>query len=299
MQSQEISTLRVAVRLTRAFFNEEWPKRIAAANRTATSQSLTVDDVYAHCLPYIAVFGSDIDKLEEFGLSIVEAEWTDGVTELMRIVEDWITLSERLWPGRNFHPATGAPSILALRLVANWCAKAADLTSLNIMSVLLTRPLAIIESTGKASTLPFVDRRDLFWPEAMLNYADTGVRYVKDESWKNTGMRDLFASEGDYLGGLSVFFFLAGLLYQVRQRDPNSPLYPGFKLIQGSSASIEHFLAKISSDARLIQKLAEMANLSVESFRAGWPDWIKILNDASLGGRYFTGRWAPIRLDIF
>jgi hypothetical protein len=184
-------------------------------------------------------------------------------------------------------------------MVANWSAKAVDDSSLDAVRVMLTRPLAATDSTGQPNTLPLVDRRDLFWSPAMLEYSDKTVLYIREQSWNTNGVRKMFASEQDYLNGLSVFLFTTALMYQARHPDAAWPLYPGFKLISGSSPAIQHFVSRISADRKSLETLAAMAGEDAGRFKEKWPERINVLNAASLGGRHdIMLHWSPIQQQI-
>jgi len=286
-KSRDAPALRALVRQTGAFFTEEWPRRIERLNLEApASAQVATGQIYEHCLPYIQRFSPDAEGVEQFGLALVEAEYDEGLAGMFRILKKWISLSEQNWPGRSSRAVRGAPALLALRLLANWGAKAADDMLLDILRFLLTQPLETTESTGQAATLPLVDRRDLFWPEGLFGRADLAVQYLQTESWTNDGLQNMFMSKQDYLNGLSRFLFTAALIYDARHPDKLFPLYPGFKLIRGSSASITAFARKLSIDASLVEPLAKAANEDVAIFKAKWPERVKRLNAAQLGGRY-------------
>jgi hypothetical protein len=284
-KAKDQTTLRGMVRATRAFFAEEWPRRIEKLNLEApASAQIATDQIYEHCLPYVQRFSPDAERVEQFGLALVDAEYEAGLTEIFRLLEDWISLSQRYWPGGSLRAVRGAPALLALRALANWGAKAADDMLLDVLRLLLTQPLATTESSGQTATLPLVDRRDLFWPAGLFDRADLAVQYLQTESWTNDGLQKMFASQQDYLNGLSRFLFSAALIHDAR--DETLPLYPGFKLIRGSSATITAFVKKLSADSGLIEALARAAGEDTTTFRARWPERVRRLNDAKLGGRY-------------
>jgi len=285
-KSRDAPALRALVRETRGFFSQEWPGLMEKLNLEgpATPQ-VPRDQIYEHCLPYIQRFSADTNQVEVFGLALVEAEYEAGLTEMFRVLEDWISLSQRYWPGGSLRPVRGAPALLALRALANWGAKAADDMSLDLLTLLLTQPLETVESTGQTATLPLVDRRDLFWPEGLLGLADLAVQYLQTESWTNDGLQKMFASQQNHLNGLSRFLFSAALIHDARHPDETWPLYPGFKLMRGSSAAITAFAKKLSANPSLIEALAKAAAEDAVTFRARWPERAHRLNEAKLGGR--------------
>ncbi len=95
----------------------------------------------------------------------------------------------------------------------------------------------------------------------------------------------MFATRQDYLDGLSRVLFLTAVIFDARHPDDEWHLFPGFKLIDGSSRSIRAFVSKISASADDLATPAKMANEDADTFRANWPARIKRLNEAKLGGR--------------
>jgi hypothetical protein len=284
-KSRDAPAIRAVVRETRGFFLREWPRLMEKLNlEVRASAQVATDQIYEHCLPYIQNFSPDAERVEQFGLALVEAEYEDGLADAFRILEDWINLSQQRSRSESLRAVRGTPALLALRALANWGAKAADDMLLDILRLLLTQPLATTESSGQTATLPLVDRRDLFWPEGLFDRADLAVQYLQTESWTNDGLQKMFASQQDYLNGLSRFLFSAALIHDAR--GETLPLYPGFKLIRGSSAAITAFAKKLSADPSLIEALAKAASEDTAAFRARWPERVRRLNDAKLGGRY-------------
>jgi hypothetical protein len=285
-KSRDAPAVRAIVRETRRFFSREWPRLMEKLNleMPATAQVPT-DQIYEHCLPYIQRFSPDAERVEQFGLALVDEKYDDGLAHVFRILEDWINLSQQYRPGGSLRAVRGAPGLLALRALANWGAKAVDDMSLDILGFLLTHPLDTIESSGQAATLPLVDRRDLFWPEGLFGRADLAVRYLQTESWGSEGLQRMFASQQDHLSGLSRFLFTAALIYDARHPEEAWPLYPGFKLIPGSSGALRAFASKLRTDPKLVEPIARMANEDVTTFKAKWSERVKRLNDAPVGGR--------------
>lgn len=292
--------VRAIVVETRRHFLRQWPRLIDELNQEAPAAAqVPTDQIYEHCLPYIQKFSPDAEPVEQFGLALVAEEYGDGLAEMLRILESWISLSEEYRPGGSLRAVRGAPGLLALRCLANWGAKAADEMGLDILGLLLTHPLTTTESSGQAATLPVVDRRDFFWPEGLFGRADLAVRYLQEESWSNEGLQRMFASRQDHLGGLSRFLFTAALIYDARHPDEYMPLYPGFKLIRGSSGAVRAFVSRVRADPKLVGALAQMAGEDVPTFRANWPERRRRLNEAPLGGRHdLFSDWEHIQEDI-
>jgi hypothetical protein len=292
--------VRAIVVETRRYLSREWPRLIDQLNEEAPpGAQVATDQIYEHCLPYIQRFSPDAERVEQFGLALVAEEYGDGLAEMLRILEGWISLSEEYRPGGSLRAVRGAPGLLALRCLANWGAKAADDMGLDILGLLLTHPLTTTESGGQAATLAVVDRRDFFWPEGLFGRADLAVRYLQEESWSNEGLQRMFPLRQDHLGGLSRFLFTAALIYDARHPEEYMPLYPGFKLIRESSDAVRAFVSRVRADPKLVGALAQMAGEDVPTFRANWPERRRRLNEAPLGGRHdLFLDWDRIQEDI-
>lgn len=230
-----------------------------------------MDEIYQFSRGVIASFADDIGQVEELGLRLTEAEYEPGVEELFKLVEDWLSLNERIWPGRTIPAVTGAPGLLALRLLLNCTAKAAEVSSFKLIKLLLTSPITTVESTGQTSHQSLIERRDLFWPRATYEYADLGVISIRDGSWENPAIRTMFTTQDEYNSYLAVSLFLVDLGYEIRHQSAAAPLYPGFKLIKGASAGIRRFLSRIADSPARIGALAAVFEQDPFIFERDWP----------------------------
>lgn len=291
-RSGDPAALRSVIRLARSFFLAEWPRRIELLDSQPRPERAVEAEIYARCLPLIDTFAVDIYLLEEFGLVLVEAGYTEGLVELLRIAEDWISLSDRAWPGTSYRPVRGAPALLALRVLASWSAKGVDQGSLAILRVLLTSPLQTVDASGQVSSRPLVDRGDLFYAEGLLGYANLTVTYLSQASWEHKGLREMFATREDYLSGLAVFLFLTDFLFVARNAGREFRIYPAYRLVEGSTEALHRFVARLPESSDQLEELASMTGESLGDFRKNWAERVRTLNDARLDhlGDWLTGR---------
>jgi hypothetical protein len=284
---------RMMIRQTRAHFEEVWPKRIdelSAAEQTGSG--IAEDAIYDSCVPTIEEFAIDIAVVEHLALSLADGDDADGVISLFRIMEDWITLSAQPRSGRNLRAAFGSPELLALRILMNCGAKAADNLGFDVMGALLGTPIETRVRSGQSRLAPLPAMRSMFFPEALLGRADLGVLYIARESWKSPLVQHTFASrQQDYLDGLARFLFVTSLVADARFPDSWGKFYPGFKLISGASATIAALIKRLAVTPELVTSFAALTGEDVATFRNRFTERIDALNNAALGGRYFTSLW--------
>jgi hypothetical protein len=161
----------------------------------------------------------------------------------------------------------------------------------------LTEPV-VTRDGSEIDDSPLGSRSELFHPDAFLDRADLAVRYIEESSLQSLGVRSMFAGERDYKDALAVFLFVAGLVYLGRNPQEHWPLYPGFKLIEGSSTAIRTFVSILQHSADLIRELAAMTGEGPGMFKENWGRRVQILNDAELGGHYRLYDWRPVPLEI-
>jgi MinD-like ATPase involved in chromosome partitioning or flagellar assembly len=289
--------LRSLIRRTRSYFASAWPDRIEELNRAQAERGIAEAEIFDYASGELRNFSPEAAKTEQLGLAIVDAEYLDALPLLTRVLEDWITLSERTRSGRITRAVVGAPGLVALRCFCNWGAKAIDNQSFRMTGALLGTPVSTDGTSGEGRTAKISERTDLFFSEGMLGRADLTVRYIERSSWEDRIATPFFAGQEDYRDGLSVFLFLITMLGN-EQRPDRRPLYPGFKLIPGSPRAIRSFIAKISGSGSL-PDLAELFGEDVATFRTRWSERVKIINEAQLGYRYdFGSEWPRLPPEI-
>ncbi len=283
-RSGDPSVLRTTVRLTRAYLRDDWIKRIAEKNAKVSGASITRDDLYEVALREVKDFEPAILKLEEFGLGLIDSERFGDLQSIFRLIEQWISLSTRAWPGTSSKIAVGVPSLLALRVLANWSAKAIDNGSMEGLGTLLFTPLQSEAFGGQPVSQCLVEREDMFYSQAFLGHADDTLRYICQESVKSEGIMKFFSNDRDYLGALAVFFFMVDFMFFPRHAADNYRVFPAFRLIPGGPDAVRAFLDRMKSNGDLFAEVARLAGEDVPSFKQKWPERIKHINEAKLGG---------------
>ena len=286
---------RTMVRQTRTYFGEVWPRRIEEITKSKPGGRIPEEEIYSSCTATIAEFAVDIETIEHLALTLTDGDDAEALVSLYRIFEDWIAFSARPRSGPILRAAAGAPELLAFRILTNCGAKAADNLSVELLHVILDSPLEAATSSGQNRLAPLIERRNMFFSEGMLGFADLTVLYVARESWKSGGVRAAFASQQDFNNGLARFLFLAALVTDVRFPDKWGP-YPGFKLIPGASAAIAALIQRLSANPELVAAVASLAGEAEINFRERFPERINAINKASLGHRYWLHNWDNLPL---
>lgn len=281
---------RGMVRQTRAYFSEAWPARIDEMTRSRPGGQIPEEQIYSTCASIIAEFAADVQAVEYLALTLTDAEDSEGLVSLYRIFQDWIALSARPRSGTILRAAVGAPELLAFRILCNCGAKAVDNSSVGLLRAILDSPLEAATSSGQSRVAPLIERRNMFFSEAMLGFADLTVLYLARESWNSSGIQSTFVSQQDFYEGLAGFLFVAALVTAVRLPDRWGP-YPGFKLINGASASIAALIHRLSTSPRLVAEMADIAGETESDFRARFSERVDALNKAELGHRYWLFDW--------
>lgn len=284
----DLPRVREGVRQARAFFDSTWPEKIRAHGRRQEPESVPRDKIYDSCLPVIADFERDVLRLEEFWLRVVDADYSDACIALCRVLEDWLSFTGARWEDSSLKAARGAPSLMALRFLLGGVARAIDNWSAKTVGLLLGQPLQANDMFDGVQTLSLVDRRDLFYPPAFLEYADLGARYLADLFPKSRGIERLFISEKQYRENLAVAYFLVTMINLARHPSESEPLFPGFKLIEDSSTSVLGFVQRLKRSPEMIGSLSGVVGESPADFRTAWARRMAVINEATLGPRYFT-----------
>jgi hypothetical protein len=293
-RSSDQAMIRTVVRLTRAFFQEAWPAKIQDLNNHTANKQLTNNEIYEYCLPVVDQFESDITKLEEFGLALIDTDRFDLTVELLRVLEDWISWSERIWPGRSLRPVIGTPSLLALRLLANWSAKAIDNRRLDGLGSLLLTPLQTQGHSRELLSQPLIERGELFYSEAFMGYANFTTQYLFTRSWESEGVRRLFGTREDYLGSLAVFFFIDDFIYVTRHPGQDVRIYPAFRQIENGTEAVRSFIARVAASGALLEGWAKLVNETADAFKDRWAERIAPINAAPTGDPFDRFRPEPL-----
>ena len=275
---------RLIARLTRNFFQSTWPGKVADLNKQGmANRQVTENDILEYVLPIVRQFSSDILRFEGYGLGLIESEFSDGLIPLLRILEDWLTLSSKIWPGQSWKPIIGSPGLMAVRSLNTWGAKTCHELLFEGLPTLLTHPLVVTGWNDETTRVTLTDRPDLLHSDALLGYGTVTLQYLASEPWENPWTREVFPSLRDYELGLAQFLFLTCFIHQARHPDAQWPLYPAFKLIEKSQQAVQAILARIFADNAVLRLFADMCRESEADFRVNFTPRVRAVKSAQTG----------------
>jgi len=159
-------------RLTKAELLPLINNTLNTLNEKGKGGQVTRDQIFGQAMEYIAAFEPITNTIEHFGLASTQESWQPGLETMMRLAGNLISVSERPQPGQVIKYAQGAPALMAWRMICLCGAKALDDDEFDLIKYIMTEPIEVEEATGKFSNRPLIERRDLFFPDAFLGYAN-------------------------------------------------------------------------------------------------------------------------------
>jgi hypothetical protein len=283
-RERDILGLRLIMRLTRRYFAGTWPARLVELNAAQEGeQRLEEGKIYEYALPLITNFSQDIEKVEFFALSLVDADWDGAIPSLLDLAGDWITYSDEQPSGRGYRAIQGSPALCAWRLLCLVGTKAMSDNSITILKTVLRHPIESRELGGQLNMRPLAGRARLFWPEALLGYANLGVQYLSELCTRHEHVAGEFVSNTEYLQSLSKFLVIASLAVEVDSPDRAYPLYPGYRDLKGATQAMESLVGRLRRSPEFLQAVAGVLDETPEEFRKAWTERARRQNSESLG----------------
>jgi hypothetical protein len=236
---------------------------------------------------YIVVAEPTIQGIEQFALTAEEVGWNEGVKEAMGFAGDLITMSESPGDGHNVRFATGLPALLAWRMLVVMGAKALSEEAYELVDLILNDPIES-ERHGRFSHRPLRERRNLFYSEAFLGYANFTVLYLKDLWDNHPHIRNFFESKEAFEFSVAQFLMLVSLACAFHSDDPQ--FYPGYKLLPATQASraMSALSSRLGSRADFREKIAKIIGFKDgPTLEREWPALATKANEAKLGSNYW------------
>lgn len=286
-RSQEAKTI---LRLTRAQLVRLTDQVLKSLHEREAPGQVTRDKILERAKEYIAEVGSVIKNVEDFGLACIQESWQPGVEITLKLSGNLISISEKPRYDRVIRYAQGAPSLMAWRMLCLCGAKALDDDELELVSYILREPIEVEEASGRFSNRPLIARRDLFYPEAFLGYANLAMQYM-DRLWDdNPHLSSYFDSDESYQLALAKFFVLVVLAASPDER--NRPLYPGYRLLKQAERAMSSLTGRMFSSPDYFEKMAQTIGTSGADLMKDWTERTKLINSVS------AGAWHPLRHEV-
>ena len=174
---------------------------------------------------------------------------------------------------------------MAWRMLCLCGAKALDDDELDLLSYILREPIEVEEASGRFSNRHLIERRDLFYPEAFLGYANFPMQYM-DVLWNDTPHLKLyFDSNESYQLAIAKFFILV-VLAALPDED-NRPLYPGYRLLKQAGRAMSSLTSRMFSSLDYFQGIAQTIGVSSSDLMRDWTERVKLINSVGSEG------WPP------
>jgi len=282
--SGQPQAVNIVLRLTRAELQPSMKKLLDTLNQREVPTSIQRDQIPVLAQEYIANVDSLIHKVEQFVLASIEEGWVAGTWLGIRLAGDWISLSERRTNGHVVRFAQGVPALLAWRLLILSGAKALAEEAFNLLGIILSEPIEVEDQSGRFSNRSFIQRRDLFYPEAFLGYANYPMRYIA-ELWKNEPhLNDFFTSEKDYQFAVAKFLMVVALA--APPNESGHPLYPGYRLLPQARGAMSSLCSRMAASESYLRGIAQAIGETAASLRGTWSERVKLANSVGLGSEY-------------
>jgi hypothetical protein len=269
------------LRLTRAALLPAISQKISELNQREVPSQIKQDQTLGLAREFTNVVEPIVQKVEEFVLASVEEQWAPGLQLGLRLSGDLISLSRRPHSGRSIKLAQGAPALLAWRLLLCSGAKALSEESFDLLSIILKESIEVEDYNGRFSNQPLIERRDLFWPEALLGNAYYGTKYIV-ELWDYAPhLHEFFTSKEQFHFDLAKFYMVVALA--TPPDDFGHPLYPGYRLFPEARRAMSSLCSRLAHSANYLEGIAQALGESAAHFRESWSERVKLLNSVELG----------------
>jgi hypothetical protein len=279
---------QTVLRLTRSELRPLMKSSLAELNERDVPGSVTAEQVPGIAQEYISVIEDITNPVEEFALAAVEEGWADGIKVALRLAEEWISLGEQRPSGPSVRLAQGAPAILAWRLIVVSGGKALVDDEFEILDIVVNEPLEVESQNGRFSHRSIVQRRDLFYPEALLGHADRGIRFLSGVWGRQPHLHKFFDSEEEYQFGVAQFLMVAALAYYSSEdTEGQSQLYPGYRVMPQAKRAMSALCSRLSASQTHREGIARVIGKSSSSLLHVWSELVARANGARLGGGYF------------
>jgi len=273
-------------RKTRPVLVRELTSIIRKLNETGKVGSIAEPDIPKVAQEYIAVAEPIMVGIEQFALTAVEVDWREGAKEALGFAGDLITMSEPTG-GRSIRFATGLPGLLALRLLIIMGAKALMEEAYELADLIINDPIES-ERHGRFSHRPLRDRRNLFYSEAFLGYANLTAVYMNGLWERHSHIQHFFESKESFEFYVAQFLMLMSLTSAFNGDDRQ--FYPGYKLFPRDQAlrAMSFLSSRLANRADYREKIAKIIGFKNGSeLGSEWTSLASKANEAKLGSNYW------------
>lgn len=281
---------KTVMRLTKAELIRLINQNLKSLNEREDAGQVTKDKILESAEEYIAEVEPITKNIENFGLACIQEGWKPGVEITLKLSGNLISISQRPRGGRVIRFAQGAPSLLAWRMLCLCGAKALDDDEIDLVSYVLREPIEVEEASGRFSNRSLTERRDLFYPEAFLGYANFPMQYM-DALWDNNPHLEMyFDSNESYQLAIAKFFILVVLA--ASPDENNRPLYPGYRLLKQAGRAMSSLTSRMFSSPDYFKNIAQIIGIPSADLMRDWTERARLINSVPSGG------WHPLRHEV-
>ena len=155
---------------------------------------------------------------------------------------------------------------------------------------LVNEPISVTQLSGRRTFRDLSEHRDLFYPEALLGYADLGIKQVAAVYPTAGYFEQVFGSQEDFNTSLAEFLILVALRGIVSEHEP---VYPGYRLLEGFPDARGRLIARIRTQPDELAAIAAVLGLTSDDLLARWQELATAANEPALGPGYFGGARLP------
>jgi hypothetical protein len=272
-------------RKTRPILLREVGSIVQALNRRNAPGPIQPRDIPKLAQEYLAVGEPAVQGIEKFALTSVEVRWKEGVIAAIAFAGDLITMSESTGSGYTIRFATGLPALLAWRLLILTGAKSLTEEAYDLTNLIINHPIES-ERHGRFSHRPLRERRNLFYSEAFLGYANFTVLYLQDLWDRHAHIQEFFGSKEDFEFSVAQFLMLVSLTYSFHNDDQ---FYPGYRLLLRAQAlrAMSALSSRLAGLPDYRNEIATIVGLKDgATLQREWPALASRANEAKLGSDY-------------
>lgn len=288
--------LRSVVRRTVRDGQNAIPNRVDQLNSTPTASTLKRNEIEEEALKFENEFAPITGDTELMALGLASEGWETGAQGILEIAGSLISIGEG---SSGLRLASGLPAFFAWRLLLIAGACSIQEVTFGVTTVLINGPIPVVRLGGQITHQSLLQHRDLFFPEALLGYADLGIRQVGSLYQRCEHIHAIFGSEDQFATALAEFLVLVALCDTLAPTE-DRPLYPGYRLLPGFENACRRLISRLVMYPDQLNEVAGVLGLTGEELRGRWPNLADTANSANLGSDYFLrgrGGLIPNSLD--
>ena len=283
-RAKDLPALRQVVRKSIRDIRSKIPPKVLQLNSPSSSGTIQRDQILNEALKFENGFAPLTRNVEELALGLVSVDWVPGARNLLEITGSLISSGKGL-SGLRF--ASGLPAYFGWRLLLICGAHSVQEETFGVTDSLINGPIPIVGNSQQLTYRSLIKHRDLFYPEAMLGYADLAIQQFSSLDERSQYLQDIFGSKEGFLNSLLEFLILIALR-DVDVGVDEYPLYPGYRLLPGFQDACGHLISRLVNYPDQLAAVAKILKRSGTELKDSWSILASKANSAELGTEYWT-----------